>query len=232
MRNTKLVAIIICIVFCFSLASCGNTYSGTYIATYDLTDVFAEMLCADRSDVEYEGVVEAKYTLTLEKGKYRIELDSESLKESAEAYLNNNFDLAFESLLSKNGIVFMVGTNMKGNYELTAGQMGYSSYEELKSAAIDMYLEQLTTLFPETIDTGSYKIDDYRIIFISDNGTEYEEVLANDSTVIVKFEDMTSLTGSQIVFDVNDAYDSFTVKYDDNPMLQGENLKLVFKMQA
>ena len=43
---------------------------------------------------------------------------------------------------------------------------------------------------------------------------------------------MTSLTGSQIVFDVNDAHDSFTVKYDDNPMLQGENLKLVFKMQA
>ena len=46
------------------------------------------------------------------------------------------------------------------------------------------------------------------------------------------FNEETELNGEQIKFDVNDTYDSFSVIYDDDPVLSAVKLKLVFELQS
>ena len=103
----KASALSLCAAMGLALTACGKSYDGTYKATYDCTDIFADSM---GMDADLEGTIEVDFILTLEKGEYKVEVDSEKLEEDFTEYMSNNMDA-----MLKAANVELVGTEKIGS---------------------------------------------------------------------------------------------------------------------
>ena len=175
----KAIALSLCAAMGLAVSACGlgKNYDGTYKATYDCTEIFADSM---GMDVDLEGTLEVDFILTLEKGEYKMTVDSDKFEEDFTEYMTNNIDAMLKSAF---------GTDDEDEIAEYASYLGYEDYDDMKQGMLD---DLMTSIDFEDLDDasdeGKYSVKGDTIVFDSDDGDDTEGTIKDD-TITIEWED-------------------------------------------
>ena len=180
----KAIALTLCAAAGLSLTACGKSYDGTYKATYDCSDVFADAL----GGVELDGELNVEFTLTLEKGEYELELDGDTFQANAEEYFSNNMDTI---------MLASFGASDISEIEDYATMLGYADYDEMKADMLDMMMAEFDSDEMNVTDSGKYTVKGDVIEFDSDDNEDFDGEV-NDGKITLVMEDEDDIFGGDV----------------------------------
>jgi hypothetical protein len=194
MKNfNKVIALSLCAALGLSLTACKKSYDGTYKATVDITEQVEE---GAGLDYDLTGSLEVEVTLTMEKGEYTIEMNSDKFKEDMETFYSDNMDtILMESF----------GTDDVSEIEEYAQYMGYEDYDALKA---DMLETAMSSFDDDDIvfeDNGTYTVSGDTIKFDSEDNDDFDgEVDGKEITIEVEDDDAMFGDDLTLVFEIED----------------------------
>ncbi len=154
---------------------------GKYTATYDCSDVFADAL----GGIELDGELNVEFNLTLEKGKYELELDGDSFRANAEEYFTNNMDAILKASFDTDD------EELLAEY---ATMLGYDDYDAMKADMFDMIMSEFDSDEISITDSGKYTVKGDVIEFDSDDSDDFDGEV-KDGKIILVVEDEDDIFG-------------------------------------
>lgn len=181
----KAIALSLCAAMGLALTACGKNYDGTYRATLDCTDILSESM----DGMSLEGTLEADFILTMEKGEYTIELDTDKFEEDLTEFMTNNMD----SILKE-----AFGTDDEAELDEYATYMGYADYAEMKEGFLDEMMSSFSEEDFELDESGKYTVAGDTIKFDSDTSDDFDGEV-KDGKITVQLEDEDGVFGGEEV---------------------------------
>ncbi len=194
MKNfNKVIALSLCAALGLSLTACKKSYDGTYKATVDITDQVEEEAGLD---YDLTGTLEVEFTLTMEKGEYTIEMNSDKFKEDMESFYDANMDtILMESF----------GTDDISEIEQYAQYMGYEDYDALKADMLETAMSSFDDDDVVYEDNGTYTVSGDTIKFDSEDNDDFDgEVDGKEITIEVEDDDGMFGDDLTLVFEIED----------------------------
>ena len=181
----KAIALSLCAAMGLALTACGKNYDGTYRATLDCTDILSESM----DGMALDGTLEAEFILTMEKGEYTIELDTDKFQEDLEEFMTNNMDSILKDAF---------GTDDEAELDEYATYMGYADFAEMKDGFLEEMISSLSEEDFEIDESGKYTVAGDTIKFDSDTSDDFDGEV-KDGKIIVELEDEDGVFGGEEV---------------------------------
>lgn len=190
----KAIALSLCAVMGLALTACAKNYDGTYRATLDCTDIMSDAM----DGMELEGTIEADFILTMEKGEYTIEIDTDKFETDMNDFITANID---------NILIASFGTDDMDTLNEYATYMGYADYEEMKAGFIEEVMGSFSSEDFELDESGKYSVVGDTIKFDSDTSDDFDGSV-KDGKISVALEDEDGVFGGEeveLVFEADKA---------------------------